>query len=83
MTDTIIEGNFPFEEIRQPNGNYFYTATQAVQAGYSENQIWSIVEGDDRSYCYGPHHHYVNLIGFVATNEAHDGSTYYSETWDD
>lgn len=70
---------FPFEEIRQSDGNYFDTWAQAKAAGYDDNQIWSVVGGDDDIFTYGPPYHYVNVVGFIATNERHDGDTYYEE----
>lgn len=70
--------DFPFEEIRDANGDYFTTAAQAMAAGYDADQVWSVVESDG-TYTYGPSHHYVNLVGFVATKERHDGETYYHE----
>lgn len=76
----IIQGDFPFEEIRREDGNYFDTAQQARDAGYVDSQIWSIVsEGD--TWIYGPCHHYVNRLGYIATKEHHDGNTYYEETY--
>lgn len=73
-----IYKEFPFEEIRHPNGNYFRSRGEARDHGFSDDQIWSIVEGED-TWSYGPPHHYVNVIGFVATKERHDGETYYHE----
>lgn len=69
---------FPFEEIRDESGDYFRTINDAIIAGYDEDQIWSVVEVDG-AYSYGPTHHFVNLVGYVATTERHDGDTYYHE----
>lgn len=75
--------DFPYEDIRQKDGNLFDTLDQAKGAGYAENQIWSVVVDDDsNTWTYGPAHHYINRMGFVATVETHDGDTYYHETWD-
>jgi hypothetical protein len=86
MADTIIEGDFPFEEIRDDvvggNGDYFASWQAAKDAGFDDDQIWSITGGDDNSYTYGPPHHYVNHIGHIATKERHDNATYYVETWE-
>jgi len=72
-------GDFPFEEIRKDSGDYFDTAVQArSMTGYGVNHIWSVVQSDD-CYCYGPSHHVVNVIGFIATAETHNGDTYYEE----
>lgn len=70
---------FPFQEIRQETGDLFPTLQEAKAAGYDEDQIWSVTEGDDDVWCYGPPQHYVNLLGFVCTKERHDGQTYYEE----
>lgn len=90
---TTFIKDFPFEEIRRPDGNYFDTWEEVREAGYGDNQIWSIVEGegedemdpDDPDYepsgvwVYGPPHHWVNIIGFIATKETHDFDTYYED----
>lgn len=70
--------DFPFEEIRKPNGDYFKSAAEAQKAGYSLDQIWSVIESDG-CWTYGPSHHYINAVGYIATNEQHDGNTYYHE----
>ena len=70
--------DFPYEEIRKPTGDYFDSWNQAKQAGYDDDQIWSVVHGDE-AWTYGPPHHYINVIGFIATNERHDHDTYYEE----
>jgi hypothetical protein len=82
MADTIIEGDFPFQEIRRADENYFDSWQEAKDAGYDDDQIWSITEGDENSWSYGPPHHYINHIGHIATQERHDGQTYYIETWE-
>lgn len=86
MAETIHEADFPFEEIRDDvvggNGDYFDSWQKAKDAGFDDDQIWSICEGDEGAWCYGPPHHYVNHIGHIATKERHDGETYYIEVWD-
>ncbi len=74
---TIIQGDFPFEEIRKPSGDYFDTIAEAQAAGFDLNQIWSVV--CDEQYTIGPPHHWINLLGYIATNETHDNNTYYEE----
>jgi hypothetical protein len=78
-----IFADFPFEIIRRPNGDYFDSWEEARLAGYDDNQIWSVTEGDgdDGSewFTYGPPHHYVNHVGHIATKKRHDGNTYYHE----
>ena len=70
--------DFPFDEIRRESGDYFDTIQQAREAGYSDNQIWSVTE-DNNTFCYGPSRHWVNLLGYVATAEKHNDNTYYLE----
>ena len=70
--------DFPFEEIRQESGDLFASIEECKLAGFKENQIWSIISDDD-FWVYGPSQHYVNLLGYVCTNEEHDGDTYYEE----
>lgn len=76
MTDHFTD--FPYEEIRRPDGDYFYSWKEAHDAGYMRSQIWSVVESDGH-YTYGPPHHFVNALGYVATTEEHNGETYYHE----
>ena len=61
---------FPYEEIDR-----FETLEEARAAGYDDDQIWSVIEGD---YCpdwligiftYGPCHHYANLMYYVCTKQ--------------
>lgn len=84
MADTI-EGDFPFEEIRDDvvggNGDYFASWQAAKDAGFDDDQIWSVTGGDE-GYTYGPPHHYINHIGHIATKERHDGDTYYFEAFE-
>jgi len=87
MTNHIFDTQFPFKEIRdggdESEGNYFNHASELTALGYADSQIWSVVEADsdDPKINYviitGPSHHYVNRIGYFATNEHHDGNTYY------
>ena len=81
----VYETDFPFEEMRDESGDFFPCLAYAISAGFQGNQIWSVVESgeDDHCYIYGPSHHRVNLIGYVATKETHDNNTYYVEDWGD
>lgn len=72
--------DFPFEEIRTEGGDLFPSLAAAKDAGFDEDQIWSVVEGDEGTWVYGPPHHYVNLLGFVCTQERHDHDTYFEES---
>jgi hypothetical protein len=79
----IFKEEFPFNELRMPDGDYYQTIEQMERAGFEPNQMWSVVEAesDDGSewYIYGPRHHRVNRMYYVATAEYHDGETYYEE----
>jgi len=75
---TVIDGEFPFEEIKLQDSDYFFSAQEAMDAGYAENQVWSLIEGETM-YVTGPSHHRINVIGYFATKETHDGNTYYQE----
>ena len=77
----FFQQDFPFNEIRHETGNYFRSVEEAMKAGYQKSQIWSVAIADD-SYTYGPSHHYVNVMGYIATNEHHDSNTYYEELVD-
>jgi hypothetical protein len=75
---------FPFEEIRNDEGDYFETYEEVEALLYDDDQIWSVVvtdhdDGHNITYTYGPSHHYVNRLGFIATAERHDRETYYHE----
>ncbi|KZX57807.1 hypothetical protein A3709_19480 [Halioglobus sp. HI00S01] len=88
-----VIGEFPFDEIRMGanpgetsinDGDYFESAEAAMEAtGLGENHIWSVTDNEDDDgnsvFCYGPSRHFVNLIGFIATKEPHDGETYYED----
>lgn len=90
MFSSFPTPEFPYEEIRDKDGDYFRTVDQAKEAGFSEDQIWSVTEESDEdeegqertTFCYGPYYHYVNLIGYVATKEPRmSDDEYYYETW--
>ena len=76
---TIHEQEFPFDEIRDEHGDYFSTVADAKKhSGYDESHIWSVTECEG-AWSYGPSQHYINLIGYIATHESHDGNTYFEE----
>ena len=81
--DIVHEQPFPFQELRMPDGDYYDNQTQMEHAGFIKAQMWSVVEAESNDgaeyLCYGPVDHYVNLRGYVATAEKHDGKTYYTE----
>ena len=79
---------FPYEEIRDKNGDYFLTLEAAKAAGHEEDHIWVVIITDDideetdeeiTHYTFTHPRHYVNKIGYVATAEAreHDDEEYY------
>ena len=87
MTEDTNDG-FPFNEygqgkLRRDIGetDYYRSWQEAKDAGWDDNQIWSVT-GEDNTHLYGPPHHYVNHIGHIATEERHDGKTYYEESWE-
>jgi len=96
MSDTI-HGDFPFvehsrlDEWGDEGGDYANRPHDLIKLGYAESQIWSVIEGDEEitqedgrrlnSITYGPSRHYVNVIGYIATKEHHDGETYYEESF--
>jgi len=81
MAEYEIE--FPFTELKTPTGDYYDNRIEMERAGFVESQMWSVTDADDDDgseyLCYGPVHHYVNLLGYIATAEHHDGDTYYIE----
>lgn len=70
--------DFPFEEIRREDGNYFNLVSDAIAAGHTLDHIWSVTESEG-TVTYGPSRHYINRLGYIATAEAHDDDTYYHE----
>ena len=75
-TVTTLKEEFPFDEVRDANGDYFDTVGEAMDAGFDLNQVWSVTE-EDHEIVYGPSRHYINRLGYTATAERHDESTYY------
>lgn len=119
--------DFPYEEIRNVQGDYFDTVQEAQDAGFEMDQIWSVTEGemslneynaqagegaglsvedlaDSRAmsveefiemyeveadeigdvatvsvFIYGGPEHFVNLIGFIATQERRGEDEVYEE----
>lgn len=81
MTDHHCD--FPYTCCYDINGDYFHNVQAALDAGYDEKHLWSVVVDDDtNTFSYGPPHHYVNLIGIVGTIEERPEDTYYHETLD-
>lgn len=120
--------DFPYEEIRNAQGDYFNSVQDALDAGFEMDQIWSITEGEmtldeynaqagegagltvedylsdskglsvaefaelyevepDKIgeyaivdvFIYGGPEHFVNLIGYIATQERRSADEVYEE----
>ena len=75
----MFEQEFPFEEVAR------FDFLEQVPADVPRESIWSVVVTDLDCGCtnftYGPSHHWVNLMYYVQTAEAHDGDTYYSDDY--
>ena len=85
MLHNILEKVFPFEEIREKwTGDFFNAPSDALKEGYSLSQIWSVATYPsglrNTRFIYGPSLHYMDVLGYVATKEHHDGKTYYEFT---
>ncbi len=86
---TVFPTDFPFDEIRKGphdtvtnDGDYFDSVTEAMDiTGLPENHIWCVMDNDG-VITYGPSHHYVNRIGYIATHKPHDGDTYYEKVYE-
>lgn len=49
----------------------------AEQRGLTDNNIWSVMCGDEpNSVIYGPSHHRINVLGYIISEDPHDGETY-------
>ena len=73
---------FPYEEIRRADGNYFDSWSEVSDAGYSYRQTWCITSSDSEQgtwFCYDNAPHFVNVLGFIATNEHAKPGEYYEE----
>ena len=93
----VYKQDFPFEEISRMDsdgsccGDYANTPHELIKLGYAESQIWAVMDGDDEIVqddgrrltfiVYGPSDHHVNVFGYTATKEHHDGDTYYEESF--
>ena len=79
----IYKQEFPFNELKTPTGDYYDNRIEMERAGFQESQMWSVtayIREDGSEYLiYGPVHHYINMLGYIATAEHHDGDTYYEE----
>lgn len=70
---TTHNTEFPFDVIAT-----FNTIQEGYAKGFSDAQIWAVIESEG-TFAYVPPHHYVNRLHFAATAEHHDGDTYYEE----
>jgi len=78
--------DFPYTEIRNATEDYFDSIDDALEVAHDEYNIWSVMEDEIESngkrflvFTYGPSHHYVNVLGYIVTKEAHNGNTYFEE----
>ena len=79
----VMKKDFPFKEIRKKSGDFFHTLEEVKALGYTEDQIWSVLIAENNegyTYSYGPCDYLFSRLGYVATEEKHDGNTYYEET---
>ena len=63
---------FPYEEIRRADGNYFDSWKEVTTAGYADTQIWCVTTGDEEQgtwFCYENTRRFVDVLGFIATKE--------------
>jgi hypothetical protein len=68
----IPNKDFPYDEIRRDDGNYFDSWKEVKAAGYAKTQTWCITTGDSEHgtwFCYDSSPHFVNVMGYVATKE--------------
>ena len=77
---------FPYEEIRNGDGDYFNNIDEITDEGFKVSQVWSVSlvddndeKGDFTAYCYDEPHHVVNVIGYIATDEHRKNNEYYEE----
>lgn len=72
---------FPFTQLRKPDGSYYEAPDEMVRAGFVPSQMWSIteLEEDGLWWVFGPADVFVDIVGYVATAEHHDGQTKYLE----
>jgi len=86
MSATFAE--FPFDEVRDPQGDYFNSVENAMAVtGCQPNQIWSVTISDSENpnirdvYTFGPadYRRLGYRAGYVVTVEKHDGNTLYVE----
>lgn len=81
MTTYHDNTEFPFEELRDDEGDFFQKVSLAMERwDVDEAHVWSILETNDPEvWVYAPPHHFINVIGYIVTKETHDHDTYYEE----
>ena len=86
MSATFTE--FPFDEVRNPQGDYFNSVEDAMAVTKCQpNQVWSVTISDSDNpnirdiYTFGPadYRRLGYRAGYVVTVEKHDGNTLYVE----
>ena len=92
---TNYNKDFPFDQVSRKDGvesycgDYANTPHELMKLGYAESQIWSVSDGEEEiiqddgmrlNYIvFGPSGMHINVFGYIATKEHHDGNTYYTE----
>ena len=77
-----MEGEFPYEEIKDADGNYFLHYEDVIDAGYCEEQVWTVISNDNANgiyFTYDSTRRIVNVIGYIATKEEAVPGEYYEE----
>ena len=77
-----MEGEFPYEEIRDPNGDYFSSYQEVLDAGFTDAQVWTVIVTDEDLglwITYDNGFRFVNVIGYVASKEEVTGDECYEE----
>lgn len=77
-----MEGEFPYEEIKDADGNYFLRYEDVIAAGYCEEQVWTVISTDTDTgiwFTYDSTPRIVNVIGYIATKEKITGDECYEE----
>ena len=77
-----IEGAFPYEEIKDTDGNYFQRYQDVLDAGFSDAQVWTVIVTDEDLglwITYDNGYRFVNVLGYVASKEEVTAEECYEE----
>lgn len=65
--------DFPYDEIKKENGDYFDSPAECYAAGFERFQVWSVTvdDADDGAtvFTYSGTIRRVNVLGYVCTRE--------------